>query len=101
MPSFKGWLSNTGRQAAKFFNTTIPQATQQGVRFLNTHIVPTAKKLHHVQKVIGNEVTTNQDIPEKFRQKAQKASAFADLGLSKLEAVQAATNRVAGNLGLT
>ncbi|KAJ3024993.1 hypothetical protein HDV00_000445, partial [Rhizophlyctis rosea] len=88
------------QNVSKFFNTTLPTASRQGVRFLNTTLIPWAKKAHSVSKAITNEVSSNETIPEHIRKKAKKASDFSDLGLSRLENVQGSVNRVATNLGL-
>lgn len=97
-----GALIRRGAQnTARFFNTTLPKATQQGVRFLNTHIVPFASRAHNVQRVISNEVASNEHLPAKVKEHAKKVSSFADLGMSRLTQVQGGVNRVAGQLGLT
>lgn len=100
MPGF-GRLISQGRQNVhRFFSSTLPTAARTGVRFVNTAIVPAARQVHRVHKAIANEVTTNASVPEKIKQGVKKTSAFADLGLSRLEDVQGGVNRVAGNLGL-
>ena len=93
-------LQKTRTNAAKFFNHTLPNATRSGVRFLNSHVVLTAKRIHGITKAVSDEVTTNQNVSEKFKDKAKKASSFADLGLSKLKNVQSGINRVSKNIGL-
>jgi hypothetical protein len=99
MPTF-GHLISRGRQNVhRFFNSTLPGAARSGVRFFNTTLVPAARQAHKVHKAIANEVTTNASVPDKIRQGVHKTSAFADLGLSRLEDVQGGVNRVASNLG--
>lgn len=98
--AFGQFLRKAHGSATKFFNTTLPTATRNSVRYMNTHIVPFARNTSRVIKAIGNEVTSNETIPEKVRQKVKTASDFADLGLSKLESVQHSTNNIARNLGL-
>lgn len=94
-------LINKGRQnVSRFFNSTLPSASRQGVRYLNSTIIPFARQVHGVGRAISQEVTTNETIPEHIRKKAKKASDFSDLGLSRLENVQGGINRVAGQLGL-
>lgn len=96
-----GRLIAKGRQnVTRFFNSTLPNATRQGVKFLNNTIIPGARKVHGVTKAIANEVTTNESVPKHIKDKAKKASDFSDLGLSRLENVQGSVNRVASNLGL-
>ena len=97
---FASLLNKTRGNVARFFNSTLPNATRTGVRYMNTHIVPFARKAHQVTKAIGNEVTTNETIPAHLRKKAEKVSSFADLGLSRLENVQQGVNRVSKNLGV-
>ena len=93
-------LQKTRTNAAKFFNHTLPNATRSSVRFLNSHVVPTAKRIHGITKAVSDEVTTNKNVSEKFKDRVKKVSSFADLGLSKLEDVQQGVNRVSKNIGL-
>ena len=94
-------LINRGKQnVSKFFNTTLPTASRQGVRYLNTTLIPFARKAPGLSRAIANEVTTNETVPEHNRKKAKGVSDFSDLGLSRLENVQNSVNRIAKNIGL-
>ena len=100
MPSFSKMLSKGKQNVTKFFNSTLPNATRSGVRFFNSTLVPVARQIHSVGKAITNEVSSNESIPDKVRQRAKKVSDFSDLGLSRLENVQGSVNRLSKNLGL-
>jgi len=96
-----GRLLQKGKQnVTRFFNSTLPGAARNSVKFMNTTLIPGIRKAHSVTKAIANEVSTNESIPKHIKDKARKASDFSDLGLSRLENVQGSVNRVAGNLGL-
>lgn len=100
MPSFQN-LINRGRQnVTKFFNSTLPTGISNGIRFFNSSIVPTAKRIHNVHSVIAKEVRTNEHVPKKLKEAERKSSAFADLGLQKVGVVHDSLNRVGGQLGL-
>lgn len=101
MPSFHQFLRKSASNATRFFNTTLPSAVTTGVRFFNTHVVPTARKIHSIQSAITTELKTNENVPTKLRGHATKASAFADLGLARFNQGSDAINRVAGQLGLS
>src|SRR5690349_5351865 len=100
MAGFKHFLQKTSAGVSKFFNSTLPTNVTKGVRFFNSHIVPTAQKAHRIHGVITKELATNPNVPGKVQEKAKKSSAFADLGLTKLTQGQESINRVAGELGV-
>ena len=100
MAGFGRLLQKSHQNVTRFFNSTLPNATRQGVHFMNTTLIPGAKKFHGVTKAITNEVTTNETVPENIRKKAKKASDFSDLGMSLSKDVQESVNMVAGNIGL-
>ena len=100
MPNFSNLINKGRANVAKFFNTTLPSASRSGVKFFNSTLVPTARKIHGVSKAITNEISTNENLSQKVREKAKKVSDFSDLGISRLQDVQGSVNRVASNLGL-
>jgi hypothetical protein len=100
MPSFQN-LINKGRQnVTKFFNSTLPTGISSGIRFFNSTIVPTAKRIHNVHSVVAKEIRTNPEVPKRLKEAEKKSSAFADLGLQKLGTVNDSLTRVGGQLGL-
>ena len=98
--SFSRMINRGKANVTKFFNSTLPNATRSGVRFLNNTVIPAAKKAHNVTKAIPSEVETNEAVPKRMKERVKKASDFSDLGLSKLETVQGSVNRISKNLGL-
>jgi hypothetical protein len=92
-------LQKTKANAARFFGHTLPSAARTGVRYLNSHVIPTAKRIHGISKAVTDEVASNPQISVKHKEKAKKVSSFADLGLSRLENVQGSVNRVSKQIG--
>jgi hypothetical protein len=100
MVNFRTFLSRAGTGTSRFFNSTLPTVTRAGINFFNSSVVPTARRIHGVHSAISGELRSNPNVDERVKRVADKSSAFADLGLTKLTQGSDAINRVAGQIGL-
>lgn len=98
--SFRNLINKGKAHATKFFGSTLPTSVREGVRFMNTHLVPAYQKAHAIHGVVAKELRTNEHVPVKLKAVERKSSAFADLGLTHLGRAQTSINRVAGQLDL-
>ena len=96
-----GLIKRGQASVSRFFNSTLPSNARKGVRFMNTHIIPFAKNVHKVSRAIGNEITSQETVPEHIKKKVHAVSNFSDLGMSRLDQIQRSTNKVADQLGLS
>lgn len=99
--SFGRFMNRAKTGATKFFGSTLPSLKRnaiEGVRFFNTHIVPTARQIQSGIKQVNESVQADEKLSGKIKKKVGAIQKFSDVGLQNIEQAGGYANKMVAGL---
>lgn len=94
MANFKSWVQNKTNQASRFLRST-GNHLRTGVRFLNSTVVPNARKGVKLIGDVNAQLQQDANVSVKNKERLNKFNKLSELGLQRLSDTNDTVQRVA------